>query len=116
MPIRALEARPLDGPPPDALPPPATQEALARVGAQELRNIRVHGRRTSLRLESLMWDALEEVSLREGVGLDRLVSCIRTTSEGNLASAVRTFLVAYYRSAATEQGHKTAGHGLFRDC
>lgn len=115
MPTRALESRPLDGPE-EASAPQSNRDALDHGGAQELRNIRVRGRRTSLRLESPMWDALEEVCLREGVGMDRLISCIRATSEGNLASAVRTFLVAYYRAAATEQGHKAAGHGLFRDC
>lgn len=114
MPTRAFDARPLDGPV-EASAPQTNRDAFDHAGAQELRNIRVQGRRTSLRLEGPMWDALEEVCLREGVGMDRLISCIRATSEGNLASAVRTFLVAYYRSAATEQGHKAAGHGLFRD-
>ncbi|MDF2095876.1 ribbon-helix-helix domain-containing protein [Aquibaculum arenosum] len=114
MPTRALESRPLDGPV-EASAPRSKRDAVDH-GAQELRNIRVQERRTSLRLESPMWDALEEVCLREGVGMDRLISCIRATSEGNLASAVRTFLVTYYRAAATEQGHKAAGHGLFRDC
>jgi len=79
-----------------------------------LRNVRVDGRRTSLRLEVPMWDALEEVALREGLSLDELVSRIAGRQRGNLSSALRTFLLGYFRAAATEQGHAAAGHGLFR--
>jgi len=79
-----------------------------------LRNVRVGGRRTSLRLEAPMWDALEEVALRESLSLDDLVTRIAGRQGGNLSSALRTFLLGYFRSAATEQGHAAAGHGLFR--
>jgi len=32
----------------------------------------------------------------------------------NLTAAMRVFILAYYRAAATEQGHSSAGHGKQR--
>jgi predicted DNA-binding ribbon-helix-helix protein len=76
------------------------------------RNITVDGRRTSVRLEPLMWEALEEISTREGKPLGRLAteidSCRRASS---LTSAIRVFIVAYFRAATTENGHSDVGHG-----
>ncbi len=91
------------------------------------RNILLHGqRRTSMRLEPSMWTALEEIAAREGMQLgelcsridDRLAEQARQRgldpeeSEVTLSSGVRVFIFAYYRAAATETGHKDAGHGM----
>ncbi|MDQ2103169.1 ribbon-helix-helix domain-containing protein [Azospirillum isscasi] len=88
-------------------------------------NIMIAGRRTSMRLEPTMWDALEDIARREGLtvnGLctqikDRLEEQIRRrgptgdNSEVTLTSAVRVFIAAYFRRACTEDGHVQAGHG-----
>ena len=81
------------------------------------RNVKVNGRRTSMRLEPSMWDALNDIARREGMRLDALVSRIETQCVErfgacpNLSSGVRVFVANYYRVAATEEGHRSAGHG-----
>ena len=76
------------------------------------RNVTVDGHRTSVRLEPVMWNALEEVCVREHVNLHAAVSAIaEERAESSLTSAIRAYLVRYFQSAATEDGHGRAGHG-----
>jgi predicted DNA-binding ribbon-helix-helix protein len=80
------------------------------------RNLTVAGRRTSVRLEPAMWDALHQLCQRERASLNEVATAIdRARSESSLTAAIRVFLVDYFRLAATEEGHWSAGHGtLFR--
>jgi predicted DNA-binding ribbon-helix-helix protein len=76
------------------------------------RNVTVGGHRTSVRLEPAMWHALQEVCAREHVSLHAAVSVIaEARSESSLTSAIRAYLLCYFQSAATEDGHRDAGHG-----
>lgn len=63
-----------------------------------------------------MWGALQEVAKREGVSINDICTLIdhQKTAEMSLTSAIRTFLVLYFRAAATEEGHEKAGHGSFQ--
>lgn len=78
------------------------------------RNVIVNGRRTSMRLEETMWEALNEIAARERVGVGTICSVISNANASmiNLTSAVRTFIAAYFRESATDEGHSRAGHGL----
>jgi predicted DNA-binding ribbon-helix-helix protein len=77
------------------------------------RNVAVNGLRTSMRLAPEDWRALEEICRRERMTLSALVSRIASTHHGEmLTQAVRTYLLTYFRAAATEEGHKAAGHGV----
>lgn len=106
---------------------PETSTPAKSVKPLRGRNIMLHGsKRTSMRLEPSMWVALEEIAAREGMSLNDLCSRIddrlseqatqRTDdseeAEVTLTSGVRVFIFAYYRVAATEEGHIRAGHGL----
>jgi len=65
------------------------------------RNIRVSGRRTSVRLEPSMWEALQEVAAREGKPINELVTQIdERRAESTLTAAIRVYLLGYYRTAA----------------
>ena len=76
------------------------------------RNVTVFGRRTSIRLEPVMWLALKEVCAREHMTLHDAVSAIAGARvESSLTSSIRTYLLRYFLSAATEDGHHLAGHG-----
>lgn len=76
------------------------------------RNVTISGRRTSLRMEQETWDALGEVCKREGKSIHQICTLIEERrSVSNRTSAVRAFIIAYYRAAATEAGHQKAGHG-----
>jgi predicted DNA-binding ribbon-helix-helix protein len=76
------------------------------------RNVTLAGRRTSLRMERAVWDALEEICRREAQSLHELVQRIDINRrERTLTAGVRVFVLEYYRAAATEAGHAAAGHG-----
>jgi predicted DNA-binding ribbon-helix-helix protein len=66
------------------------------------RNIRIHDRRTSVRLEPEMWDALREVALLQGVSIHDLCGAIHDMKkpEAPFTGAIRVFLLEFYRAAA----------------
>ncbi|SDF90920.1 Predicted DNA-binding protein, contains Ribbon-helix-helix (RHH) domain [Limimonas halophila] len=76
------------------------------------RNVLLDGRRTSLRLERAVWDALDEICQREGMNLNQVCTHVeRQRAERSLAAGIRVFVLHYFREAATEAGHAAAGHG-----
>jgi len=76
------------------------------------RNVTVNGRRTSMRLEREMWEALREICRREDMTVHELCSLIDDRRGlSSLTAATRVFILMYYRAAATDEGHVTAGHG-----
>lgn len=81
------------------------------------RNITVLGRRTSVRLEPEMWKSLRDIAKRENCKVHDICSLIQLRKNPNtsLTAAIRVFLMLYYRAAATEEGHKRAGHGSFNN-
>lgn len=78
------------------------------------RNITVNGRRTSVRMEPEVWLAIEEISRRERIGRNYIFTTIanRLRPHQSLSSAIRVFVISYYRDSSTESGHVRAGHGL----
>lgn len=79
------------------------------------RNITILGRRTSVRLEPQMWMALNEIAEREKCTVHEICTLIfiRRSKKTTLTAAIRVFLMLYFKSASTEEGHKNAGHGNF---
>jgi predicted DNA-binding ribbon-helix-helix protein len=76
------------------------------------RNIVVDGRRTSVRLEQEMWEALREIAVREGVSIHDICTMVDAERrESSLTAGMRVFIMSYFRTAATESGHVQAGHG-----
>lgn len=77
------------------------------------RNVTVCGHRTSVRLEPDMWRGLIEICRREKSSNHEICSLIAESKpkETSLTAAIRVFIMAYYRAAATEDGHNRAGHG-----
>ena len=79
------------------------------------RNITIFDRRTSIRLEPEMWEALNSIADREGCTIHDLCSLIhiRKREGTSLTAAIRVFLMLYFRAASSEAGHVVAGHGSF---
>jgi predicted DNA-binding ribbon-helix-helix protein len=76
------------------------------------RNVVVDGRRTSVRLERAMWDAFNEILAREGMSAAELVTAVeRGRKASTLTAEIRVHIMHYFRLAATEGGHRRAGHG-----
>jgi predicted DNA-binding ribbon-helix-helix protein len=89
-------------------------EGRVAPGASTLvnRNVTIGRRRTSLRLEPAMWDALEEICRREEMSQHELCAKIdKRRCASSLTAAIRVFIVNYFRAAATEAGHASIGHG-----
>lgn len=77
------------------------------------RNVTVAGRRTSMKLEPEMWQALDEVCRREQLNIHEVCTMIAEKHRGNnLTAAMRVFILSYFWSAATDLGHIQAGHGV----
>src|ERR1700691_332266 len=78
-----------------------------------IRNVNVHGHRTSVRLEPQMWDSMTEICRREFCTPDHVCSYVaeRTPPQDSLSSSLRAFILEYFRKSSTEDGHMSAGHG-----
>jgi predicted DNA-binding ribbon-helix-helix protein len=77
------------------------------------RNVTISGHRTSVRLEPEMWSGLAEICRRERAKLHEICTSVAQRKHENtsLTAAIRVFVMAYFRAAATEDGHVKAGHG-----
>jgi predicted DNA-binding ribbon-helix-helix protein len=86
---------------------------MAKVSTLISRNVTIGGHRTSCRLEPFMWDALYDICARERVTIHSLCTRISERKDANtsLTAAIRVFALAYFRAAATEEGHMKALHG-----
>ena len=78
-----------------------------------IRHVNVQGHRTTVRLEPQIWESMTEICRREFCTPHDVCSYVaeRRWSHGSLTSAVRVFIHDYFRTSATEDGHRTAGHG-----
>ena len=92
---------------------PQEEKDLGKVSTLVSRNVTIGGHRTSCRLEPYMWDALYDVCARERVTIHTLCTRISERKDVNtsLTAAIRVFALAYFRAAATEEGHMRASHG-----
>lgn len=73
-----------------------------------IHNVVVAGRRTSVRLEPVMWEALVDIARRQRIATNTLVTSIdRERTASSLTAAIRVFIVDYYRSAATTTAEAT---------
>jgi predicted DNA-binding ribbon-helix-helix protein len=66
------------------------------------RSIVVAGHKTSVSLEDAFWQGLKEIADEKDLTLSDLVATIDTgRNRGNLSSAIRLFVLGYYRARAT---------------
>jgi|SRR5579863_250302 len=70
-----------------------------------IHNVVVGGHRTSVRLEPVMWDALQDIAHRVGATMHDLVTGIdRERTASSLTAAIRVYIVDFYRAAALPAG------------
>ncbi len=68
------------------------------------RSIVVAGHKTSVSLEEAFWLSMKEISASRDMTLSDLVSEIdKGRNQGNLSSAIRLFVLDYFRSRAMQQ-------------
>jgi predicted DNA-binding ribbon-helix-helix protein len=62
------------------------------------RAVRVAGQNTGVSLENTFWVALGEIAATQGIRRTALISTIESERRGNLSSAIRLFVLDYYRN------------------
>ena len=78
------------------------------------RNIVVDGKRTSVRLDAFHLRALYDAAERERISVNELCTLIQERGRlrgYTLTAAIRVHIMSYFQSAATDEGHRLAGHG-----
>lgn len=74
------------------------------------RNIVIGSRRTTVRLEAAIWEALDEMCVRERITRHELCTQIEARRDGiNRAQAVRSIIINYYRLSLK---NRTAGENI----
>ncbi|CAO3379323.1 ribbon-helix-helix domain-containing protein [Azospirillum argentinense] len=85
------------------------------MSSNKLRNVYVAGKRTSMRLEAAFWEGLEDIAQREGLTVgelcNRLAERVEAVDANNLSSAVRIYVLEYFRSA-TPKPQASPYHGM----
>jgi predicted DNA-binding ribbon-helix-helix protein len=68
------------------------------------RSIVIAGHKTSVSLEDAFWKGLKDIAGARDTTLSELVASIDTERRhGNLSSAIRLFVLDYYRSQASDE-------------
>ena len=78
------------------------------------RSIVVAGHKTSVSLEDAFWKALKEIAGKREITLSDLVASIDSQRHhGNLSSAIRLFVLEFYRhqTEQLDEAAKRAEHG-----
>ena len=79
------------------------------------RNLILDGARTCLRMECAFWAMVDHICTREEISLAQFCQRVRRDvfevgDANSLTSAIRVYVAEYFHAAATEEGHKRAGH------
>jgi predicted DNA-binding ribbon-helix-helix protein len=76
------------------------------------RSIVIAGHKTSVRLEDAFWKALKEIASARHMTLSDLVAAIDSNRQhGNLSSAIRLFVLDFYRNQLSEDKEEHDGRG-----
>jgi predicted DNA-binding ribbon-helix-helix protein len=62
------------------------------------RSIVAAGHKTSVSLEDVFWNGLKEIVRGRNITLSELVAAIDSERQGNLSSAIRLFVLDFYRN------------------
>jgi len=85
-----------------------TQSKDVKISTEQLsgrlvsHNVRIQNRRTSVRLEPEMWDALQEVAMLQGCSIHDLCTAVDDLKPAgaSFTGALRVFLMEYFRAIA----------------
>ena len=66
-----------------------------------LRNVNINGRRTSVRMERVMWEALDVICAREDISTNEICCLIdQVRGDLGLTASLRVIILSYYVSIA----------------
>src|SRR5258708_21856284 len=76
------------------------------------RSVAIAGHKTSVSLEEAFWKSLKEIGRRQGVTLSALLAAIDSERHyGNLSSAIRLFVLNFYRDQLDIRDRREAIQG-----
>ena len=82
------------------------------------RSVVVGGHKTSVSLEDAFWTSLKDIAMRRGLPLSTQLDAIdRTRKTANLSSAIRLFVLDYFRTRAVTSafiGERLPSHQIAR--
>lgn len=94
---------------PDGLPRRSPRDRDKSLSSLVIRNVVVAGRRTSVRLEPVMWEALQDIARRQERTIHDVVTQIdRERTASSLTAAIRIYIVGFYRAAAGGEPRRAA--------
>ena len=64
------------------------------------RSIKIAGHATSISLEDEFWSALNDIADQKDLTLQQLIEKIDEKRRGNLSSAIRVYILKYYKDLA----------------
>ena len=77
------------------------------------RSIVIAGHKTSVSLEDAFWKGLKEIAIGRNMTLSDLVAAIDAgRRHGNLSSAIRLFVLDYYRAQLGEETARNSQHDV----
>ena len=77
------------------------------------RSIVIAGHKTSVSLEDAFWQGLKEIAVGRDMTLSDLVATIDTERQhGNLSSAIRLFVLDYYRNQLSDKAGRDGTRAL----
>ena len=80
------------------------------------RSIVVAGRKTSVSLEEAFWNGLKEISKLRDMTLSELIDEINgNRPQGNLSSAIRLFVLDYFKSRVADTASDSRPHQAAHD-
>jgi predicted DNA-binding ribbon-helix-helix protein len=78
---------------------PRPHRAAMKGGSSLVKHsVRIAGHATSVSLERAFWEALGEIAARRGLPISALLTTIDAERTGNLASAIRVFVLTFCRN------------------
>lgn len=82
-----------------------SKDKARAVGVLHIRNVRIHGRRTSVRLAQGMWQALVDISAVEKCTIHVLCSAVDDTrgDESCFTAALRSFIAGYFGTSVADE-------------
>ena len=91
------------------MPPPKAPRRKSQVVK---RSINLDGHKTSVTLEDAFWNGLKKIAAAQGTFMAQLIGRIDTERQHtNLSSAIRLFVLAYYRHRCSPNLERTEPSG-----
>lgn len=75
---------------------------MSRDAAPKKRSVRISGHETSITLEEPFWQALRDIAEEQCLSVNQLMSDIDKDREGNLSSALRVYILQYFKEKSAQ--------------